>query len=99
MVAVLLTARSIASVPIGDPEQAVGRAPRQGYITFSLPAPGGTSWLTVFRDMAKNEVGLFLSSHRDTPASTLVGASARTGPPWARCWAARRPCPRRTAFP
>jgi hypothetical protein len=51
---------------LDDPEQQVGRAPRQGYITFTLPAPGGTSWLTVYRNMAKNEVGLFLSSHRDT---------------------------------
>ena len=51
---------------LDDPEQQVGRAPRQGYITFTLPAPSGTSWLTVYRNMAKNEVGLFLSSHRDS---------------------------------
>lgn len=51
---------------LDDPEQPVGRAPRQGYITFTLPAPSGTSWLTVYRNMAKSEVGLFLSSHRDT---------------------------------
>ena len=52
---------------LDDPEQPIGRPPRQGYITFTLPAPGGTSWLTVYRNIAKNEVGLFLSSHRDTP--------------------------------
>jgi len=51
---------------LDDPEQHVGRAPRQGYITFTLPAPGGASWLTVYRNMAKNEVGLFLSSQRDS---------------------------------
>jgi hypothetical protein len=52
---------------LDDREQAFPRAPRQGYVTFTLPAPGGTSWLTVYRDMKINEVGVFLSSHRDTP--------------------------------
>jgi hypothetical protein len=51
---------------LDDPEQPVGHPPRQGYITFTLPAPGGTCWLTVYRDMAKNEVGLSLSAQRDT---------------------------------
>lgn len=51
---------------LDDPEQHVGQAPRQGYITFTLPAPGGVCWLTVYRNMAKNEVGLFLSSQRDS---------------------------------
>jgi hypothetical protein len=62
----------------------VGRPPRQGYITFTLPAPGGTSWLTVYRNMAKNEVGLFLSSSRDSPgeyARRVVGEDwASVGP-------------------
>lgn len=69
---------------LDDPEQQVGRAPRQGYITFTLPAPGGVSWLTVYRNMAKNEVGLFLSSHRDTPgehARRVIGEDwATVGP-------------------
>lgn len=51
---------------LDDPEQQVGRPPRQGYITFTLPAPGGVCWLTVYRNMAKNEVGLFLSAQRDS---------------------------------
>jgi hypothetical protein len=46
---------------LDDPEQPVPRAPRQGFITFTLPAPGGSSWITVYREMAKGEVGLFLS--------------------------------------
>jgi hypothetical protein len=51
---------------LDDPEQPFPRAPRNGYVTFTLPAPGGTSWLTAYRDMKNNEVGVFLSSHRDT---------------------------------
>ncbi len=52
---------------LDDPEQPVPRPPRQGYIGFMLPAPGGSSWLTVYRDIKKNEVGVFLSSSRDSP--------------------------------
>lgn len=51
---------------LDDREQPFPRPPRQGYVTFTLPAPGGTSWLTVYREMKNNEVGVFLSSHRDT---------------------------------
>lgn len=51
---------------LDDPEQPVPRAPRQGFITFTLPAPGGTSWITVYREMAKGDVGVFLSFTRDT---------------------------------
>jgi hypothetical protein len=50
---------------LDDPEQPVPRAPRQGFITFTLPAPGGTSWITVYREMAKGDVGVFLSFTRD----------------------------------
>jgi hypothetical protein len=51
---------------LDDPEQPVGRPPRQHHITFTLPAPGGSSWVTVYRTK-KNEVGVFLSGTRDTP--------------------------------
>ncbi len=68
---------------LDDPEQPVGRPPRQHHITFTLPAPGGTSWLTVYRTK-RNEVGLFLSSHRDTPgeyARRVIGEDwATVGP-------------------
>lgn len=47
---------------LDDPEQPRPKPARQGYIAFSMPAPG--SWLTVYRDMLKNEVGVFLSSTR-----------------------------------
>lgn len=51
---------------LDDREQPLPRPPRMGYVTFSLPAPSGTSWLTVYRERKTNEVGLFLSAHRDT---------------------------------
>ncbi|MDP1598726.1 hypothetical protein [Phenylobacterium sp.] len=56
----------IQHLRLDDPEQSIPRAPRQGYVTFALPAPAGTCWLTVYREMRNNEVGLFLSSQRDT---------------------------------
>jgi hypothetical protein len=32
-----------------------------------MPAPQGSSWLTVYRDLREKEVGVFLSAHRNTP--------------------------------
>ncbi len=51
---------------LDDPEQPRPNPARQGYISVSMPAPNGSSWLTVYRDMLKNEVGVFLSSTRGT---------------------------------
>ena len=51
---------------LDDPEQEIPKPFRMGYITFGLPAPGGSSWLTVYRDLSKQEVGIFLSSGRNT---------------------------------
>ena len=55
-----------AKLQLDDPEQAVPCPPRQGYFTLTMPAPSGTCWLTVYRDLRANEVGVFLSSHRGT---------------------------------
>lgn len=55
-----------AKLQLDDPEQAVPRPPRQGYFTLTMPAPSGTCWLTVYRDLRANEVGVFLSSQRGT---------------------------------
>lgn len=69
---------------ISDPEQPIPRAPRQGYVSVSMPAPGGSSWLTVYRDMRKNEVGLFLSATRNSAgeyaSDRLVEDFASVGP-------------------
>ena len=50
---------------LDDPEQPIPRPPRQGFIAFSLPAPGGSCWLTVYRDVRRHEVGVFISSSRN----------------------------------
>jgi hypothetical protein len=54
----------LQTLDLDDPEQPVPRASRQGFLKFTLPAPGGTSWITVYRDRTKGEVGLFLSFTR-----------------------------------
>lgn len=36
------------------------------HIVFKFGAPGGSSWLTVYRDMRANRVGLDLSSNRNS---------------------------------
>jgi hypothetical protein len=52
---------------LDDPEQQIPRPARLGYLAFMLPAPSGSSWLTVYRNMKRGEVGVYLSSHGDTP--------------------------------
>ncbi|GJD82336.1 hypothetical protein GCM10007887_42420 [Methylobacterium haplocladii] len=56
----------LKNLKLDDPEQLRPKPARQGYISVMMPAPSGSSWLTVYRDMLKNEVGLFLSSTRGT---------------------------------
>lgn len=69
---------------LDDREQPIPRPPRMGYTTFTLPAPSGTSWITVYRVKKTNEIGLFLSSHRDTAgeyARRVIGEDwATVGP-------------------
>ena len=56
----------LAQLKLDDPEQPIPKPARQGYLAFTLPAPGGSSWLTVYRDLHRNEVGVFLSSSRNS---------------------------------
>ncbi len=56
----------LAVLKLDDPEQPVPKPSRLGYLSFMLPAPGGSSWLTVYRDMQRNKVGLFLSASRNS---------------------------------
>lgn len=51
---------------LDDPEQPIPKPARQNYLGFMLPAPSGSSWLTVYRHLRQNEVGVFLSSHPNT---------------------------------
>lgn len=57
---------------LDDPDQRMANATSQGAIYFPLPAPGGTVWLTVFRVIAKWEVGLFLSYTRGSEGERIV---------------------------
>ncbi|MCJ2094669.1 hypothetical protein MKK67_19530 [Methylobacterium sp. J-072] len=61
---------------LDDPEQQIPRPARQGYLGFMMPAPSGSSWLTVYRDFNRREIGLFLSSHRNTAGSYAMQAVA-----------------------
>lgn len=54
---------------LDDPEQRVPGAPRQGYLNFMMPAPGGTSWINVYRNRKLSEIGVEL-------LSTASGAGA-----------------------
>jgi hypothetical protein len=60
-------AEFLAELKLDDPEQQIPSPARQGYLAFMLPAQSGSSWLTVYRNMKRGEVGVSLSSHRDTP--------------------------------
>jgi hypothetical protein len=51
---------------LDDPEQQIPTPARQGQLNLMLPAQSGSSWLTVYRSMKRGEVGVTLSSHRDT---------------------------------
>ncbi|WP_343654364.1 hypothetical protein [Paraburkholderia caribensis] len=57
---------------LDDPEQRIPGPARQGYLNFMMPAPGGTSWINVYRNRKLSEVGVELLS-----SSNGVGAYAR----------------------
>lgn len=57
---------------LDDPEQSVPKPARQGYLAFALPAPGGNCWLTVYRSMKSGEVGVFVSSSRNTAGEAAM---------------------------
>lgn len=62
----------LAGLSLDDPEQRLANATNQGAIYFPLPAPGGTVWLTIFRIIARWEVGLFLSYTRGSEGERIV---------------------------
>lgn len=64
----------LADLKLDDPEQPIPAPARQGQLSFMLPAQGGSSWLTVYRSMRRGEVGVTLSSSRNS-----AGDYARQG--------------------
>jgi hypothetical protein len=59
---------------LDDRTQDVPRPARQGYLSFMLPAPQGSSWLTVYRDLHRGEVGVFLSASQNSPGESAMNA-------------------------
>jgi hypothetical protein len=57
---------------LDDRSQSVPKPARQGYLAFMLPAPQGSSWLTVYRDLQKGEVGVFLSASQNSPGEAAM---------------------------
>lgn len=64
----------LQQLQIDDPEQPVPKASRAGYISMMLPAPHGSSWLTIYRDKAKNSLGVILSSNRNSAGEFAMQA-------------------------
>ena len=62
----------LAGLVLDDPDQAPPKPSRQGYCLLPLPVPGGTAWLTVYRNEARNKVGVYLSYTRDSFGARLV---------------------------
>ena len=55
-----------------DPEQPLPKVSRQGYVYIAMPVRGGSCWLTVFRNIRDNRVGVFLSYTRNTIGERVV---------------------------
>jgi hypothetical protein len=69
----------LAGLHIDDPDQMRPPAALGGHVVFKFGAPGGSSWLTVYREMRGNRVGLDLSSNRNSVgerASQALAAQA-----------------------
>lgn len=53
----------LSGLHLDDPDQQRPTASLGGHVVFKFGAPGGSSWLSVYRDMRNNRVGLGLSSN------------------------------------
>ncbi len=65
---------------LDDPEQMLPSPSLGGHVVFKLGAPGGSSWITVYRDVRYNAVGVTLSSNASSPgerASRLLSGQAQ----------------------
>lgn len=62
----------LTGLVLDDPEQPIPKPARTGYVRFYLPAPSGSVWITVYRNLLRGEVGVMLSCQRNG-----VGEAAR----------------------
>jgi len=70
----------LGGLRLDDPEQMLPPPSLGGHVVFKFGAPGGSSWLTVYRDVRSNAVGLFLSSNVGSPgerASAMLADQAQ----------------------
>lgn len=51
----------LSDLTLDDPEQPIPKPAKLGYLSFMLPAPQGSCWINVWRDITKGRVGLTLS--------------------------------------
>jgi hypothetical protein len=69
----------LEGIRLDDPEQMLPSPALGGHLVFKFGAPGGSSWLTVYRDARYNAVGLALSSNLNSPgerASLMLAGQA-----------------------
>jgi hypothetical protein len=76
----------VSELRLDDPEQPQPKPTLQGYITLTLPAPGGSVWLNVYRNMRLNEVGVTLSFTRNTAGEYTVRNHRRLERGQASAW-------------
>lgn len=62
----------LGGLALDDPDQKKANATNQGAIFFPFPVPSGSVWLTVYRNVTKREVGLFLSYTRGSEGERIV---------------------------
>jgi hypothetical protein len=62
----------VEGLRLDDPEQPLPKPGRQGYVALMMPAPSGSCWITVFRNVNDARVGLFLSYTRNTVGERAV---------------------------
>lgn len=62
----------VSQLSLDDPEQPIPKPGRQGYVAFMLPAPSGSCWLNVYRNVNEGRVGIFLSYTRNTAGERAV---------------------------
>ncbi|MHB9833319.1 hypothetical protein Q8F57_000625 [Paraburkholderia terrae] len=67
----------LESLKLDDPEQAVPKPAKQGYLNFMLHP---NAWLNVYRNQQLNEVGVELSSNRNTAGDYAMRAIVEEWP-------------------
>ncbi len=56
---------------LNDPEQPIPKPARTGYVRFYLPSPAGSAWITVYRNLLQEKVGVLLSCHSSGVGETV----------------------------